>query len=91
MAGQKHNMAPIQKKPMKDVDLDEPTSFVDHVYLGCTQRECEPNEGILQNTETCASHVFPLEQPKHDQNETKIKQVQQHGPTTWRDTPKSAW
>ena len=20
--------------------LDEPTSFLDHVYLGCTQREC---------------------------------------------------
>ena len=23
---------------MKDVDLEEPTSFLDHVYLGCTQR-----------------------------------------------------
>ena len=21
-------------------DLDEPTSILDHVYLGCTQREC---------------------------------------------------
>ena len=48
MAGQKHNMAPIQKKPMKDVDLDEPTSFVDHVYLGCTQRQCETNDGIVE-------------------------------------------
>ena len=25
---------------MKDVDLWEPTSFLDHVYLGCTQRKC---------------------------------------------------
>ena len=25
------------KEPMKDVDLEEPTSFLDHVYLGCTQ------------------------------------------------------
>ena len=24
---------------MKDVDLGEPTSFLDHAYLGCTQRE----------------------------------------------------
>ena len=22
-------------------DLGEPTSFLDHVYLGCTQRECQ--------------------------------------------------
>ena len=25
---------------MKSVDLDELTSFLDHVYLRCTQREC---------------------------------------------------
>ena len=25
----------------KEVDLGEPTSFLDHVYLGCTQRQCE--------------------------------------------------
>ena len=24
----------------KEVDLGEPTSFLDHVYLGCTQRKC---------------------------------------------------
>ena len=29
----------IFKKLMKNVDLDEPTSFLDHVYLGYTQRE----------------------------------------------------
>ena len=33
---------------MKNGDLDEPTSFLDHVYLGCTQRECEPNEIIIE-------------------------------------------
>ena len=25
---------------LKDVDLGESPSFLDHVYLGCTQREC---------------------------------------------------
>ena len=29
---------------MKDVDLGEPTSSFDHVYLGCTQRECVGDE-----------------------------------------------
>ena len=32
----------------KNVDIDEPTSFLDHVYLGCTQRACEPNEAIIE-------------------------------------------
>ena len=40
MAGMKQSMAPMWKKLMEFVDLDEPTSFLDHVYLGCTQREC---------------------------------------------------
>ena len=33
---------------MKDVDLEEPTSFLDHVYLGCTQREGKPNETTIE-------------------------------------------
>ena len=28
----------------KNVGLNEPTSFLDHVCLGCAQRECKPNE-----------------------------------------------
>ena len=42
--GRKRNMAQTWKKLMKNVDLDEPTSFLDDVYRGCTQRECKPNE-----------------------------------------------
>ena len=34
---------------MKDVDLGEPTSFLDHVYLGCTQRECTISNDIVTN------------------------------------------
>ena len=26
--------------------IEEPTSFLDHVYMGCNQRECKPNEKI---------------------------------------------
>ena len=32
----------------KNADIDERTSFLDHVYLGCTQRECKPNETIIE-------------------------------------------
>ena len=29
-------------------NIDEPTSRNDHVYLGYTQRECKPNEAIIE-------------------------------------------
>ena len=37
LAGKKQNINPMWKVPNKEVDLGEPTSFLDHVYLGCTQ------------------------------------------------------
>ena len=33
---------------MNIVDFDEPTSFHDHFFVGCTQRECRPNESIIE-------------------------------------------
>ena len=41
-------MAPMWKKLMKNVDIEEPTSFLDHVYLGCSQREFKPNETNIE-------------------------------------------
>ena len=41
LAGKKHNIKPTWEILMKDVELGEPTSFLDKVYLGCTQREGE--------------------------------------------------
>ena len=63
MDGIQQNMAPMRKKWLKNVDLKEPTSFLDHVYLGCTQRECKPNEDIV-NVEKCSNHEFLLPQQK---------------------------
>ena len=48
MAGMKQNLAHMWKNLMKDVEVDGPTSFFDHVYLGCTQRECKLNETIIE-------------------------------------------
>ena len=36
----------------KEVDLEEPTSFLDHVYLGCTQRQCEISKDVVDNYRT---------------------------------------
>ena len=36
----------------KEVDLGEPASFLDHVYLGSTQRQCETSKDIVDNHRT---------------------------------------
>ena len=32
---------------MKNVDLEKPTTILDQVYLGCTQRGCKPNKNLV--------------------------------------------
>ena len=52
LAGKKRNLDPMWKLLNKEVDLGEPTSFLDHVYLGCTQRQCEISKDIVDNYRT---------------------------------------
>ena len=52
LAGKKQNLDPMWKLLNKEVDLGEPTSFLDHVYLGCTQRKCEISKDIVDNYTT---------------------------------------
>ena len=52
LAGKKQNIDPMWKVLNKEVDLGEPTSFLDHVYLGCTQRQCEISKDIVDNHRT---------------------------------------
>ena len=52
MAGKKQNLDPMWKVLNKEIDLGEPTSFLDHVYLGCTQRQCEISKDIVDNERT---------------------------------------
>ena len=49
LAGKKKNLDPMWKLLNKEVDLGEPTSFLVHVYLGCTQRQCETSKDIVDN------------------------------------------
>ena len=49
LADKKQNLDPMWKILTKDVDLGEPTSFLDHVYLDCTQREGETSKDVVDN------------------------------------------
>ena len=55
LAWKKQNINPMWKVLKKGVDLGEPTSFLDHVYLGCTQRQCEISKDIVDNSQ---NHVW---------------------------------
>ena len=52
LAGKKQKLDPMWKLLNKEVDLGEPTSFLDRVYLGCTQRQCEISKDIVDNYRT---------------------------------------
>ena len=52
LAGKRQNLDPMWKVLNKEVDLGEPTSFLDHENLGCTQRQCEISKNTVDNYRT---------------------------------------
>ena len=52
LAGKTENIDAMWKLLNKEVDLGEPTSFLDHVYLGCTRRQCQTSKDIVDNHRT---------------------------------------
>ena len=52
LVGKKQNIVPMWKLLNEEVDLEEPTSFLGHVSLGCTQRPCEISKDIVDNYRT---------------------------------------
>ena len=56
----KQHINPTWKVLMKDVDLEEATSFLDHVDLGCTQREGQISKDIVDNYKICLNPEFLL-------------------------------
>ena len=85
LAGKKQKVDPMWKELMKLVDLGEPTSSLDHVYLGCTQRECNANKCIIDQYFKCSNHEFLLLQLKSCQGGRNLTQrrrmVLRHGRT----------
>ena len=49
LAGKKQNIDPMWKVLNQEVDLGEPTSFLDNVYLGWIQRECHKDVRLFSN------------------------------------------
>ena len=88
LAGKKQNLDPMWKLLNKEVDLGEPTSFLDHVYLGCTQRPCEISKNIVDNYRTMFESRISV--GGLEKNYLKIF-VLLHGLMTWLVMQRSVW
>ena len=89
LAGKKPNIDPMWKVLNKEVDLGEPTSFFDHVYLRCTQRQCEISKDIVDNYRTMFESRISAGAPKKYYAQ-KIC-VSLRGPTVWKVMPRNVW
>ena len=95
LAGKKQNISPTWKILIKVVDLGEPPAFLDSVYLGCTQRECQISKDIVINNRNLfesrisvgASEKLPL--TKATGNLMPKRYL--HGPMTWKVMQRNAW
>ena len=52
LARKKQNIDPMWQVLNKQVHLGDSASFLDHVYLECTQRQCETIKDIIDNYRT---------------------------------------
>ena len=67
---------------MNNVDIHEPTSFLDHVHLGCTQRECKPNEIIIVQYKKMFESRISAGTKKNYWDGKTLKHKQKRCPTT---------
>ena len=65
LAGKKQHIDAMWNVLNKEVDLGEPTSFLDHAYLGHIQRQCEISKVVVDNHRTMfESRISALETEK---------------------------
>ena len=89
LAGKKQNLDPMWKVITKEVYLGEPTSFLDHVYLGCTQRQCEISKDIVDNYRTMfESRISAGATEKLPCSEIFVSL---RGPAIWKVMPRNVW
>ena len=79
---------------MKLVDLEEPAAFLDHVFSGCTQRDCKSNESIVDEYEKMfesgisagATEKLPRWQKPLAQTVAWSYDMKGHARNAWNDT-----
>ena len=90
LAGKKQNIYPMWKVLNKEVDLGEPTSFLDHVYLGCNSKTMWIKQRYCWQWK---NHVWIQNFRRSDWKNYHARKffTSLHGPTIWRVMPKNVW
>ena len=94
MEGKAENMKPTWKILMKDVDLEEPASFFDHVHLGCTQRECTTSNDFVTNDRDVFEARISAGAKENFLQELQGNLMQKSyllGRTTWKVMQRNVW
>ena len=91
LAGKKQNIDPMWKVLLKEVDFGEPTFFLNHVYLVCTQRECPTSKKKWTITEVCLNPKSLLELQKSYLILRNLAQTFPHGPMIWKVMQRNVW
>ena len=80
---------------MKDVDLEEPTSFLDHVYFGFVlKQECTESNNIvtkLQRYFEARISVKPRRTTYKSFRENLMQKQYPLGPATWKVIQRNVW
>ena len=76
---------------MFDVDLGEPTSFLDHVYLACTQRECKTSKDIVDNCRDSFESSMSAGGVENCFIQVNLKQTFPPGLMIWRVMQRNVW
>ena len=92
LAGKKQNLDPMLNIFMKEVDLGDPTSILDHVYFGSTHRECKTSKDIADNyRDLFKSRMSAGAKEKLLYSEKNRRQTSHLGPMVWKIVRKNAW
>ena len=89
LSGKKQNPDPMWKVLNQEVDLEEPTSFLDHVHLGALNDNAKQAKILWTITEPCSNREFPRGEQKNAHS-LKIF-VFLHGLMIWRVMQRNVW
>ena len=89
MSGRKQNVTPVRKKLMKNVDLDEQTSFLT-TYVWDALNVNARNDIIIEQYEEMFESRVSAGATDY-QDERSLTQKLWRRPTTWNDMLKNAW
>ena len=82
---------PMWKILMKDVDLGEPKSFLDHVCLGCTERECQTIKDIVDDFRSKFESRISAGGMEKLPRTGILSRTFPHGLITWKVMQRNAW